>query len=229
MKAATPELDRNAQDRIREAAEWRMIALLLERPRDRWWSEVADLALNVQDPALVEAAAAAADAREGTYLAWAGTGGRVSLREAGHRASADPAHVLAEIESYYAAFAYQPAREDPCDHLAVEAGFVSYLKLKEAYAIARGSAEEADVTHKAAEQFIARHIACMAEPVANALSEDPDSHLARAARALFARVGSKPRTLEGGWVPEGLDPPDCSMVCGVGQEPSDGEPPWPAV
>jgi len=76
--------------RIAHAAEWRLLGLLFERPRDAWRREVANVAQEVADAALSGAAAGAQDATEGHYLAMLGPGGAVSPREVKYRSFEDP-------------------------------------------------------------------------------------------------------------------------------------------
>ncbi len=61
--------------------------------------------------------------------------------------------MLAELQAFYRAFAYQPVTEEPPDHVAVQAGFVGYLKLKQAFARACAERDAADVVRWAAERF----------------------------------------------------------------------------
>jgi hypothetical protein len=74
--------------------------------------------------------------------------------------------------------------------VAVQAGFLGYLKLKEAFARARAAADEAEMAAGAAETFRARHLAVMAEPLARRLAEAGSGYLALAADALSRRAGS---------------------------------------
>jgi nitrate reductase assembly molybdenum cofactor insertion protein NarJ len=209
---APVEIAPRVRDLLREALEWRLIGLLLERPRGRWWAEVATLANDCPDADLQEAARAAVRAAEGPYLAALGPGGAVSPREAGHRETADPGHLLSEIAAFYRAFAYEPATEEPPDHVSVGAGFVGYLRLKQAYAAARGDAEAAEVTAEAARRFLASHLATCAEPIAEGLAAAGVPHLALASRALLRRTGPRPADIEGGWAPRGLCAEGCPMA-----------------
>ncbi|MBI5434150.1 MAG: molecular chaperone TorD family protein [Planctomycetes bacterium] len=209
-------LDPRAVELLREARDWRLISLLFERPRDEWWAEVAKLSLGCVDVELLRAAELASSATEGDYLEWLGPAGIVSPREAGYRKTTDPARLLAEVHAYYAAFAYQPRAEDPPDHVAVEAGFLGWLCLKEAYARADENSESASVTRDAKRDFIALHLACVAHGVARRFEATEGCHLAHAARALVARAGPLCKALEGDWVPNGLAADGCSLTCGTG-------------
>jgi hypothetical protein len=172
---------------LRLAAAWRLNGLLLERPRAGWREEVDALAAEVEDGDLRAAAAAARHGTEGEYLAHLGPGGPVSPREVAYRDREDPARVLADLAACYEAFAYRPRAEDPADHIAVEAGFVGYLLLKEL--IARDLCESILVStvSLARERFLHEHVGPFARALAARL-EGAGGHLELAARALAARA-----------------------------------------
>jgi hypothetical protein len=65
---------------------------------------------------------------------------------------------MARLTTFYRAFSFQPRREEPIDHIAVEAGFVGYLFLKQAYAQIRDDLESAAVTEEARRRFVSDHI-----------------------------------------------------------------------
>jgi hypothetical protein len=205
---------RSVEQLLHEAAAWRLLSLLVERPRAGWRAEIEELACELGDEDLQAAVRSAHGVGEGFYLAFVGPGGPVSLREVTHRPRSDPGHLLAALRAFYAAFAFAPAAEDPADHLAVEAGFVGYLRLKQAFALARGDREAADVAASAAATFLAEHVAAMAEPVALALEAGAAGHLALAARALARRAGTPAPDLEGDWVPACFASAGCELGCG---------------
>jgi hypothetical protein len=173
---------------IAAAAAWRLLGLLLERPRAGWHAEVAALALEVADPGLRAAAQAAQTATEGEYLHFVGPGGIASPRAVAYGGYQDPGRVLAEIAEFYKAFAFQPRAEDPIDHVAVAAGFVGYLALKEAFAAASGNKAAATMTAEARQRFVETYLAMMAHPFAERLALAGPSYLMDVAQALAARV-----------------------------------------
>jgi hypothetical protein len=177
---------------IEEAAWWRLLGLLFERPRGGWREEVAALAAEVGDPDLRAAAGAAATAAEGPYLRLLGPGGDVSPREAAHRGAEDPARTLSGLAALYGAFAYRPRAEDPPDHVAVEAGFAGYLRLKEAYARGRGDPVAAEDAASAHARFVATHLRALAGPLGRRLAAAGASWLALAALCLVSRAGNAP-------------------------------------
>lgn len=192
-------LSPRAVELLEQARRWRLLGLLFERPHGTWWVEVGVLRDECPEPALLEAAREARTALEGDYLAALGPGGLVSPREAAHRPLADPGKLLAELRAAYAAFHYSPrvSGEESPDHVAVEAAFVGFLRLKQAYAEANGDAEAASLCEQAARRFELEHLRALAGPLAERLASGP-THLELAARILQARVGSLPATPKSG-------------------------------
>lgn len=178
-----------------EAAEWRLLGLLFECPRERWRAEIERLACELPSAELRAAVAAVDDAAtEGQYHSVFGPGGPAPPREATYRDTLELGSLVSELAMYYDAFGYAPAIDEPPDHVAVEAGFVAYLKLKEAYARADGNEEHAALACTAAAQFIRDHLALMAAPLAAILDTSHLEYLARASAILAGRVGPAPRS-----------------------------------
>lgn len=198
------------QELLSEAAAWRLLGLLFERPRQGWLEEVESLGREIRDPEITAAVdAAREEASEGLYLALLGPGGVVSPREVSYRGMNDPGQILADIRAFSEAFAFQPETEEPPDHLAVEAGFLGYLTLKEAYARARGNDEEAVVAAQAATRFREEHLATVVWSLADRLDKTEVRYLSLAARALARRAGPRPATH-----PIGESPlPLCDSAC----------------
>ena len=185
MMETTAITNPRIQQLLGDAAAWRLLGLLFERPREGWWQEMEMLSQEVSDPAIKAAADAAQEgASEGLYLALLGPGGPVPPREVAYRGMEDPGHILADIGAFYDAFAFQPATEEPPDHLAVEAGFLGYLCLKEAYALARGNAEEAELVATAADRFREAHLSALAWAVADRVETAGARYLSIAATAM---------------------------------------------
>ena len=149
----------NSSDLVAQAAAWRLASLLLERPRQGWRDEIAKLSCEVIDQELSACARDAEDGTEETYHRLFGPGGAVSPREVSYCGFEDPGHLMAELASFYDAFLFRPRREEPIDHISVEAGFVGYLFLKETYAWIEGNWAGAAITRDARERFINAHVA----------------------------------------------------------------------
>lgn len=192
-----------ARELLREAAEWRLLGLLLACPQHDWQTQVAALAVEVDDAPLTAAAAAAREeATEGLYHTTFGPGGPAAPREVSHREYLVPGQSLAELSACYDAFAYRPATDEPPDHVAVEADFIAYLRLKEAYAVARGDEAQAAVTAAAARRFGEDHLSSIAEPLAKSLEASGIRYLSLAAAALLRRVGPpQPAVPQAGPIP----------------------------
>lgn len=180
---------------LAEAAAWRVLSLLFTRPRPGWREELERLGLQLDRAELGSlATAVSAAAREGEFLALLGPGGPVSPREVAAQPRRDPGHLLGEIEACYEAFAYVPQAEDPPDHVAVEAGFIGYLRLKEAFALAAKEAEAAVICREAAADFLAEHLAPLAAALRTNLPADGPAPYLAVAAALLADLAGPPRS-----------------------------------
>jgi nitrate reductase assembly molybdenum cofactor insertion protein NarJ len=165
--------DVHAQKLLAAAAAWRLASLLLERPRGQWYSEIEQLSLEASDEKLSSCAREAGPATEELYHRLFGPGGTVSPREVSYCAFEDPGQLMAELNSFYHAFSYLPRREEPIDHISVEAGFVGYLFLKEAYARQRRDSDAAEITKQARERFMNEHLRRCACGISEGLNENP--------------------------------------------------------
>ncbi len=176
-----------------EAAEWRLLGLLFEYPTEAWRRRLEALSPDLPSESLRGLAAAAlAQASSGLHVALFGPGGAVRAREVSYRSGVQPGYLMAELAAYYEAFGYQPALDEPGDHMAVTLGFVSYLKLKQAYALAAGATEHARIAEEAAADFLHDHLGAYAGPVAAALEDSGPAYLAQAARIIHSRAGDPP-------------------------------------
>ena len=96
---------------------------------------------------------------------------------------------MSELTSYYDAFSFKPITEEALDHISVEAGFVGYLRIKEAFAQTNENAEQAAIAAEASTGFVNDHLSYIAQPLAASLAESGVSYLASAGAALLSRVG----------------------------------------
>jgi hypothetical protein len=156
---------------------------------------VAALGSTSEDPLLRDAACAVeTDVTEGQYHSILGPGGPAPPREASYTETVQLGYLLSELSACYGAFAYDPALPEAPDHVAVEASFMSYLRLKQAFALANKDTESAAVTADAADGFLRDHLAVIAEPLSRILKDSAPSYLDLAGRALATRAPSPPRT-----------------------------------
>ena len=144
MTDAHATIPADAEALLRQAAAWRLIGLLLECPGPDWMKQVLALGRDCDDPRLQSAAVAAqTEASEGLHHSLFGPGGPVSPREVTYSGGVQFGYLMAELNAFYRAFAYAPTTMEPLDHLSVEAGFMAYLGMKRAYALASGDTEHA--------------------------------------------------------------------------------------
>lgn len=178
---------------LEEAAAWRLLGLLFEYPTPAWRAQLEALLADFDENEWCNLGEAALEgASEGAYHECFGPNGVVCPREAAHSDGIQLGHLLAELAAYYQAFGYRPAAGEPDDHIAVEAGFVAYLKMKQAFALVCGDGEHADIAAQAAAAFLRDHVAVAAHPLAAKLSGRAPEYLARAARLLAERAGPPP-------------------------------------
>ena len=193
MGTNTPLNEREFQ-LAHETAEWRLIAVLLECPSDSWRTQVRALAKEVGDPELKAAAESAQqEADEGLFHYTFGPGGPAPAREATYHLTVELGYLMSELQSFYNAFAFHPRTEEAPDHVAVETGFVAYLKLKELYALRCGDQGRATTAAEAVKLFITDHLSNVAEPLCGRLRDSGIDYLSRAASALAIRVGPPAR------------------------------------
>lgn len=189
--SAPAGLDPRQRELLAEAAEWRLLGLLFECPSEDWRRELRALAAETPPGLLRDAAEAAlGEGSEGRFHSIFGPGGPAPAREAACTRSVELGGLMAELAAYYQAFGYRPATTEPPDHVSVEAGFMGYLRLKEAYALACQDTERAAVTAEAAERFLCEHIRVLSGPLAAALRNSGVRYLELAAQELLRRAGS---------------------------------------
>lgn len=175
---------------LREAAEWRLISLLFDCPSEDWIRQVDDLAKHVSDKQLqIAAKAAKTEASEGLFHSIFGPGGPAPGREVSYRGWVQPGYMLSELSAFYDAFSYHPATTEVPDHVAVETGFVAYLRLKQSYALDCSDAGNAEITSEASINFINEHLSKYAEQMSKILEASGIEYLSLTGKALFKRVG----------------------------------------
>jgi nitrate reductase assembly molybdenum cofactor insertion protein NarJ len=169
----TASSELHARELVAQAAAWRLAALLLERPRPGWHQEIQKLSSEVGDRQLAACASHADQGSEEKYHRLFGPGAAVSPREVSYSGFEDPGRLMAELNAFYHAFAFEPRREEPVDHLSVEAGFIAYLFLKQAYAQVRGDVDAAAVALRARDQFMEGHLGRCAQGMRERLTNAP--------------------------------------------------------
>jgi nitrate reductase assembly molybdenum cofactor insertion protein NarJ len=192
-KPMTAAIDSRMRELLSEAAEWRLLSLLFDCPSPSWSVHMEQLSKEVSDPQLRKCASLALEqASEGLYHSTFGPGGPAPPREVSYSNTLQFGSLMSELESYYGAFGYHPPAREAPDHIAIETGFLAFLKMKEAFAHASGDDEHAAVTAEAADRFVADHLSRLARPLAERLALSGLVFLVEAARALCNRVGPVP-------------------------------------
>lgn len=188
--AAAAAADRLDTSLLRAAAEWRLLGLLFSCPTWEWREQVASLAAEVgADDVTAAAATALNEADEGLYHSIFGPGGPAPPREVTYRQATLSGAFLAELAAYYQAFGYRAAGSEPLDHVSVEADFVAFLLLKQAFALSNQQRDQAAITARAAQSFIDEHLSNIAGPLAESIPASGIGYLQGAAQALAARTG----------------------------------------
>ncbi|MEW6321895.1 MAG: molecular chaperone TorD family protein [Acidobacteriota bacterium] len=178
---------------LREAATWRLLGRLFECPTAGWHEDIQRLAGELGDPELQAAVASAArEATEGQYHSVFGPGGPAPPREVSYHDTLELGSVMSSVAAFYHAFGYEPETQETLDHVAVEAGFMAYLRLKQAYALAGGDQEAATVTAEAAGEFCRSHLAVVAGRLRDLLAASHLDYLRRASAALVEKTGRPP-------------------------------------
>jgi nitrate reductase assembly molybdenum cofactor insertion protein NarJ len=214
-------MDSRVAGLLGEAAEWRLLGLLFEYPTAQWRAQVSTLLPDLRTAEMREMAEGALEqASEGLHIALFGPAGTTPAREAAYAGGVQLGYLMSELAAYYEAFGYKPVIEEAEDHVSVEAGFVAYLRLKQAAAVACGDDEHAGVTADAARTFVKDHLAVIAEPLAKKLEMFAPEFLVEAGRSLFRHAGEAPKTAYplGGLV---CDEDSEAMTCGDAPEGGD--------
>jgi nitrate reductase assembly molybdenum cofactor insertion protein NarJ len=207
----------NRSKLLNEAAEWRLLSLLFDCPADGWSEEVKALGENVRDKDLKKAARSAQnEATGGLFHSVFGPGGPAPGREVSYRGWTEPGAMLSEISAFYNAFAFTPNTREVPDHIAVETGFIAYLKMKELYALECGETDNAKIASDASESFIREHLSKYAETISKLLDNSGIEYLHLSGKALFQRVGRDPERGKQIFLPvlEDLSD-DAELTCGT--------------
>ncbi|GAB4349848.1 MAG: hypothetical protein Kow0099_33080 [Candidatus Abyssubacteria bacterium] len=97
------------------------------------------------------------------YHSLLGSCGSVSPYESTYQADQgvrDKGAVLGDVAGFYQAFGFESSREllEAPDHISVELAFLSYLKLKAAYALMNGNTRAYHICCEAEERFTNEHL-----------------------------------------------------------------------
>jgi hypothetical protein len=118
----------------------------------------------------------------------------VPVREVTYQGGVQFGYLMSELSAYYDAFGYAPHTEDAPDHLGIQLGFISFLKIKQALAVLDQDPERAAIAAEAGSAFIKEHVAVQAEPVLARLENFGPDFLIEAGRLILKYAGPSPRS-----------------------------------
>lgn len=199
VKGTVPVLcGRQVAEHLRKAARLRFLALVFECPREGWQEQLDSLAAEIAEDDLRHVARLAREeASPELHHTTFGPGGPAAPREISYSGTIVSGQLIAELQAFYAAFAYRPTGDEPPDHIAVELGYLSYLHLKIAYAAANDDEARADIAADAAKRFAESHVASILGPLVPILESCGIGYLEAAAASLRSvSVASSGRDLE---------------------------------
>jgi TorA maturation chaperone TorD len=159
----------DVKELLEAGATWRFMSLLFRCPSDAPASSIRTLASELPSewrPKAREIGSASGCSRlEAAYHGLLGSGGPVSPYESdyqgpGREGLREKGAILGDVAGFYKAFAFDHSQEllETPDHIAVELAFMSYLKIKEAYACMDGDHEAFRICLKAEEDFLNEHL-----------------------------------------------------------------------
>lgn len=139
---------------------------------------------------------------EAEYHALLGSGGRVSpyesdYREPGCDGMREKGALLGDVAAFYRAFGFDSSNEilEPPDHVALELAFISYLKLKQAYALLQRRDEACRICLEAEEKFLKEHLSGWVPQLLDAIGrEAEDGFYAEAGRFMKRFFPNKQQT-----------------------------------
>lgn len=157
------------RDTLATGALWKFLSLLFRCPGDVPVGSIGTLAGELPDGLQAHAREILSlieDSQlEGAYHALLGSGGPVSPYESdyqgpGQEGMRDKGVVLGDVAAFYKAFGFDHSKEmlEVPDHVSLEMAFVSYLKLKEAYARMDAAEDAYRICREAENKFLSEHL-----------------------------------------------------------------------
>jgi hypothetical protein len=149
-------------DWLTRAVSWRFASKLFQEPTATRADELGSLMPVLPPAQRASAATLAAEAtvRNDLYFSVLGPGGCAATESSYDLAAmANRGPLIAEVSSFYEAFAYPPRLTSDLapDHVVVELDFLGFLALKVAYATLEGRTAEGEIAEAAYFEFRDRH------------------------------------------------------------------------
>ena len=172
-----------------EAADWTLIALLLERPIAEWRERLLEAAQGTFDPELRTAVLLAQ--REGSanfHEVLFGPNGLLVSRESSYRGEGDQTPLMADLRGLAASLGYTRIGDEPADHILAVAGLMAHALQARADAMTDGNVGEGFYLEGVTEWLRRAHLAWFSDQISRALLETEVCYLSHVAYALELRV-----------------------------------------
>lgn len=161
---------------LKQARWYRILSLCFQPPRPSLRNELRDLLAETESGAERLRALIEQSEFEAEHHYVMGPGGTCSPCESAYlgKALGGKERIMADVAGFYRAFAFaaHPEIPEPVDHIAVELSFLSFLTLKEAYALYRADARSQTVCGDARERFNDDHLLAWIPLFAEALRNE---------------------------------------------------------
>ena len=118
MTDTRPAPIRSVEELTEQAGDWRLLAKLLEAPRDDWRRQLIELSADTIDPELdVAVKTAQREGNEYYHDCLFGTHGLLTSRESKYRFERDRGAVIADLHGLSEALGYSRIGPEPADHI----------------------------------------------------------------------------------------------------------------
>ncbi len=186
----TMALTLEVRNLLNEAAQWHVLELLFQCPSAEWRRRILELRPECKHEQLTLAIDIALEiASEGAYHSIMGPGGPAPAREASYIDTMQLGYLMSELNAIYDAFGFHPETFEIVDHVSVQAGFMGFLRLKEAFALSAQQDEQAALVRDCAAEFLRGHISHIGEPLCAALEACGYDYLVLAGKVLLSLTG----------------------------------------
>jgi len=183
-KMEKENIDSRFKELLREAARYRFFSLCFQPPRPGLKEEIENIYAEIGKSEIFNAFSINEVNPDNEHHPVLGAGGACSSCESeyvGDRLGGKGL-LMADIAGFYKAFSFIPEIEfrAPVDNISMEFSFLSYITLKEAFALYRGQDKEIQICADAKEKFQKEHLLPWVYLFVKKLIEvNPDSFYAR--------------------------------------------------
>ena len=163
MSDTLPEPIRSKEELAEQAADWALIAKLLEAPRSDWRRQLIEASTDTIDPELeVAVKMAQREGHEYFYQCLFGPDGLLTSCESEHRFERDRGAVIADLQGLVDSLGFRRIGPEPADHIVAMVGLMAHVTTLEAKAVADGRVGEAMYLEGVAEWL--RRGLCLSPP-----------------------------------------------------------------